>query len=114
MAPARRQQVRATGPSGAAPSAVRSVPASAAAPAPAPAPAVSPPQDLSERHYQRALALVKSRRFREALKDMESFLQTYPDEERADRAQFWKAEMLFALADPGTPAATIALFIFFR
>lgn len=44
----------------------------------------------------RALDLLRRREFAEALRELEAFVQSFPDDPRSARALFWRGEILFS------------------
>ncbi|MDB4991374.1 MAG: tol-pal system protein YbgF [Myxococcaceae bacterium] len=66
--------------------------------APMPAPRALPSGPADEL-YLHALDLVRRREFPEALRELDAFLQGFPDDARNARAQFWRGEILYAQRD---------------
>lgn len=78
------------------------MPAPVAAPrgVPAPAPSAPPPASTAEeRDYQHAFNLLTLRRYDEARKAFESFLNKYPGGQYADNAQYWLGETGYVTRD---------------
>jgi len=66
-----------------------------AAPLPSPQSPLAAPEDAAVQEYRAALAMVRDRRFDEALPALERFVAAHPDHPYADNALYWRGEVFF-------------------